>query len=157
MHAARERRVFSTRSAMTLVITMVVLVTSAVFTYFHIHYQIDSLIARADSRLLIAAELSRELVGPGYHDGIADESSVSADDFRAIVARNDDLCRRLDLQYLWSVLVLDGRIVFTTATHSDLNDPASPCASFFETHRDPASFAAALRQERGNGASRELR
>ncbi len=153
----RERRVFSTRTAMTFVITMVVVATSAVFTYFHIRYQIESLIARADSRLLIAAELSRELVGPNFHDGILDENSVPADLFRAIVARNDDLCRRLDLQYLWSVLVIDGGIVFTTATHSNLDDPTSACASFFETHRDPSSFAAALGQERGTGPGSNLR
>ncbi len=61
------------------------------------------------------------------------------------MARNDDLCRRLGLQYLWSVLVVDDdRLVFTSATHTNVNDPTSPRAAFFETHHDPAAFSPAL-------------
>ncbi|MBM4153104.1 MAG: PAS domain S-box protein, partial [Kiritimatiellaceae bacterium] len=89
----------------------------------------------------------REILGADYHDRIVDAESVSKEEFSRIVAKNDDLCRRLNLQYLWSVLLVNGRVVFTSATHSDLNNPDSSCASFFETHRDPEAFTPALQPE----------
>ncbi|HWR90241.1 MAG TPA: hypothetical protein VN260_08275, partial [Dissulfurispiraceae bacterium] len=127
------------------IISMVALTTSAIFTILLVHYRTNDLVSLEDSKLLTAAELSRELLGPDYHDRLVDETSVSEEQFRRIVARNDDLCRRLNLQYLWSVLLVDNRFVFTSATHADLRDPASPCAAFFETHRDPTAFAPAMR------------
>jgi PAS domain S-box-containing protein len=132
---------------MMVVLSLVVVSTSAIFTVLLVHFRTTDLIGRADASLLTAAELTRELVGPAYHDAIVDETSVSAAHFRSLVARNDALCRRLRLQYLWSVLRVGDRLVFTSATHSDLNDPKSPCAAFFEPHRNPQSFALALRPE----------
>jgi HAMP domain-containing protein len=129
------------------ILSIVVVATSLIFTVLLVEYRTSDLIEREDSRLLAAAELSREIIGPGYHDQIFDNSSVSKEQFQQIVARNDDLCRRLNLQYLWSVLLVEGRVVFTSATHSDVNDPHSPCASFFEIHRDPEAFSPALQSE----------
>jgi len=132
---------------MMLIISVVVVATSAIFTGLLVQYRTQDLIESADVRLLAAVELTREVLGPDYHDHINDETSVSKERFRQIVARNDDLCRRLNPQYLWSVLLVKDRLVFTSATHSDLNDPNSHCASFFETHRDPEAFAPAMQQE----------
>jgi signal transduction histidine kinase/HAMP domain-containing protein len=101
-------------------------------------------VAYADAKLLTAAEFMRQLLGPGYHDRITDGTSVPPEQFHTLVERNDDLCRSLGLQYLWSVLLVDGRLVFTSATHSDLTNPDSRCAAFFEEHRDPQAFAAAM-------------
>ena len=144
MNEGKERRVHSTLFVVMFIISAVVVITSGIFTVLLVQYRIKDLIECADSRLLIAAELTREMIGPGYHDQIDDETSVSKEQFHHIVARNDDLCRRLNLQYLWSVLLVEDRLVFTSATHSDLNVPNSPCASFFEIHRDPESFAPAM-------------
>ena len=129
------------------IITIVVLITSAIFTFLIVQYRTNDLIALADTKLFTAAELNREMIGPDYHDRIINKSSVSQDEFRRIIERNDSLCRRLDIQYLWSVLLIENRVVFTSATHSDLNNPESHCASFFETHHDPASFNTALNPE----------
>ena len=107
-------------------------------------YSRSMLLETTDARLYSAAEFLHELLGPGYHDRVAAAESVSGEEFRRILDRNDDLCRRLGLQYLWSVLVLDDRIVFTSATRSDVNDPASAHADFFQNHSDPGAFDAAL-------------
>ncbi len=141
MHEGRKSRKRSILLSVVLIISMVVLTTSSVFTFLLVEYRTTDLLKLVDSRLLTAAEMSRELLGTDYHDRIADERSVSQEQFHQIVQRNDALCRRLNLQYLWSVLLTGDRVVFTSATHSDLKDPNSPCAAFFETHRDPASFA----------------
>ncbi len=121
---------------------------TALFTGLMAYFRIQDAVRADDQRLLFAAEMSRELLGPTFHDRLEDADAITEAGFEALVARNDALCRRLDLQYLWSVLQLeDGRLVFTSATHSDLNDPESACARFFETHHDPEAFSAALAAE----------
>lgn len=102
-------------------------------------------LAKTDARLFSAAEFLHELLGPQYHDRILGRESISPEDFQALLDRNDELSRRLGLQYLWSVLVLEAdEIVFTSATRSDLQDPLSAHAAFFDRHGDPRAFDAAM-------------
>jgi PAS domain S-box-containing protein len=129
----------------TLVILLVAGATVSLFTGLLIYTRISDAMKADDARLLMAAEMAREILGADYHDHITDANSVSPEQFQKSVALNDDLCRRLDLQCLWSVLQReDRRLVFTSATRTDLDDPTSPCAAFFEEHLDPASFDVAL-------------
>ena len=140
-HTHKKRTVLF---SLMLIITMVVIVTSIIFTFFLVQYRITDLVKLVDSRLFTAAELAQEVLGPSFHDRIVDKSSVSTEEFAKIVAKNDDLCRRLKLQYLWSVLTVDGQLVFSSATHSNINDPNSHVASFFEIHDNPDAFNPAL-------------
>ena len=144
MTEINKRRNRSILLTMMIIISTIVIITSVIFTFVLIEYRIKDLIDKSDDTLLMAAELSREIVGSDYHDKIDNESSVTNEQFNKIVAKNDDLCRRLQLQYLWSVLVIGDRIVFTSATHSDLTKSHSPCATFFETHSDPDAFTAGI-------------
>jgi len=144
MTEINKRRNRSIVITMMIIISAIVAITSVIFTFVLIDYRIEDLIDKSDNTLLMAAELSREIVGSDYHDKIDNEFSVTNEQFNKIVAKNDDLCRRLQLQYLWSVLVIGDRIVFTSATHSDLTKPHSSCATFFETHSDPDAFTAAI-------------
>lgn len=146
MSEGGQKRKISFFVSLMIIITAIVLMATAIFTIILVRYRVNDLISLEDTKLLTAAELTREMLGTDFHDRIVDEKSISKEQFRQIVLRNDDLCRRLDLQYLWSVLIVENRIVFTFATHSNLNDSSSPCASFFETHRDPAAFASAIRR-----------
>ncbi|WP_052813074.1 sensor histidine kinase [Desulfonatronum thioautotrophicum] len=124
---------------------LLALLIAALFSTILVRSKTADMMAAADARLLMAVEMLREIVGPDFHDGLDGPESLSDREFAAIVERNNDLCRRLGLQYLWSVLELEeGTLVFTTATHSDIHDPTSPVAGFFEAHRDPASFNPAL-------------
>ncbi|UQB43151.1 response regulator [Thiomicrospira microaerophila] len=111
------------------------------------HFTKSMLIEKTDVRLYSAATFLQALLGEDYHDTILDENSVSAETFNHILDRNDALARQLDLQYLWSVLVIDEEIVFTSATRSDLTNPHSAHAHFFEIHSDPGAFSAALKAE----------
>jgi signal transduction histidine kinase len=124
---------------------LIAVLIAVVFTVILVRTKTTDRTAAADARLLMAVEMLREIVGPDFHDALDGPESLSDQEFTVIVERNNDLCRRLGLQYLWSNLELeDGRLVFTTATHSDIHDPDSPVAGFFEVHRDPASFDPAL-------------
>ena len=140
----KKRRKQSILFTMMIIISTIIVITSVIFTVVLIEYRTKDLIEKSDDTLFMAAELTREIIGSNYHDKIDNESSVTNEQFNKIVARNDDLCRRLNLQYLWSVLIIGDRIVFTSATHSDLTNPHSPCATFFETHSDPDAFSTAI-------------
>lgn len=142
-----KRQARSLRFYWILSILLVSIILAALFSVLLIQHRIADLTAASNAHLLTAAEMAREIAGPDFHDHIRGPDSVSREQFEKIVARNDDLCRRLGLQYLWSVLQVDGELVFTTATHSDVNDPASAAASFFEVHRDPDAFSAALGED----------
>jgi signal transduction histidine kinase len=76
----------------------------------------------------------------GYFERIADTHSVPPDEYLRIVDRNNRLCRRLGLQYLWSCMLLDGRIVFTTATSPSKDVANMDHAGFLEVHGDPGAF-----------------
>ncbi len=140
-------RPISTFMALMLIIITVVVISTATFTHLLVQNRKNHVIDREDTRLLIAARMLHEIMGADYHNNIMDASSVSEETYRDIVARNDDLCRSLDLQYLWSVLVLEDNIVFTSATRTDICDPTSNHAAFFEAHNDPHAFDPALGQE----------
>ncbi len=134
---------------MMLILSLAVIVSTVVFTQLLMRSERSGLIEKADARLLTAAEMKRELLGADYHDGIENAHSVSKEAFLQIVDRNDELCRRLDLQYLWSVLLLESDIVFTSATRTEVDDPESDHARFFEVHRDPDAFIPALNASPG--------
>jgi len=100
----------------------------------------DQLLSGIDARLYAAAHLAAHVPPEGYFDGIEDETSVSEDVYNRIVAENNALCLELDLQYLWSCMIVDGEIVFTTSTSPSKDVSQGDHAGFFEVHRDPSSF-----------------
>ncbi len=144
MTQRKTKRSYSTLFLLMLIVSAAVVLSTYIFTHLLIQNRRAQVIEKADARLLIAAEMLNKLLGSDYHDTITDGSSLSPEDFQFIVDRNDALCRRLDLQYLWSVLVMGDTIVFTSATRTDVFDPESAHASFFEVHRDPQAFDPAL-------------
>jgi PAS domain S-box-containing protein len=99
----------------------------------------------ADARLLAAAHELEHLQPLNYHDGLTGSNAVTAAQYAALVASNNQFCVKTGLQYVWSVLVLGPRqIVFTSATASDHQLTNQLYAKFFERHQDPDAFAPAL-------------
>ena len=127
---------------------LVTLIAATAYALVAMDARRAAVIREADGKLRVGAYAVRTGLGPGYHDRIVDSRSIPKADFDRIVFGHDELCRETGLQYLWSVMVLDGKVVFTSATHSVLTDPASDCARFLEEHTDPDVYAAALRTMR---------
>ncbi len=98
------------------------------------------LLSGLDARLYTAAHLAARVPPAGYFDGIDDATSISQEAYEALVARNNRLSLDLDLQYLWSCMLVDGTIVFTTSTSPSKEVTKGDHAGFFEVHRDPHSF-----------------
>lgn len=127
----------------------VVLAASVPYTVLLARQKRADLVAVADANLLAAAESAAEILGPDFHDRLFDHRSVTADDYVRVVDSYGRLCRRLGLQYIWSVLQIDDQIVFTSATRMDLDNRESKHATFFEPHNDPGAFRIALDEPHG--------
>ena len=96
--------------------SLLAIISSLVFTYVIYETQSKALLKGLDDELFAAAHFTRGLVGEDFHDTIADEGSVSKDDYLKIVDRYNKLCAKLELEYVWSLLLVDGKTVFTTGT-----------------------------------------
>lgn len=102
--------------------------------------QKEEYIAGVDARLTTAAQMLPKIIPDGYHDNIIDKNSVSEEDYLSIVETYNILSLQLDMQYLWSVIIIDDVIRFTTGTSTSKNVDNGDHASFFDVHTDPAAF-----------------
>jgi len=120
----------------------VVLLASIVFGSVNYERERAALLHGIDQELYAAAHLASLVPPAGYFDGLVDASSVSAGEYDELVARNNALCRQLDLQYLWSCMQVGDDIVFTTSTSPGHDVDAQDHAKFFDIHQDPHAFDA---------------
>jgi PAS domain S-box-containing protein len=119
-------------------VNMLVVVVASVVFYIE---QRRSLLREIDTQLLSVATLAREMFPADYHDRITGPDSVSDKAFQQSVERNNSLCQRLGLEYVWSLMLIDGRIVFTSSTSPDKVAEHRLHAKFFETHTNPEAYA----------------
>lgn len=135
---------FRMRTKIYAAISVLIVGVVSLVMYFQYAQQKADLLMGVDSRLLSASQLYRQVLGTDYHDSIRNKWSISKEKFEWIVAKNDSLCRELGYEYLWSLLEVDGQYYFTTATHKDKSNPASPVASFYQPHYKPDIFRKAF-------------
>ena len=119
---------------------LVMLVASSAFYV----KQKKALLSGIDTKLTAVATMARETLPADYHDRITGKESVSDAEYHKIVERNDRLCVDLGLEYIWSLMLVDGRIVFTTATSPDKVGMHHKYAEFFETHSNPELYTNAF-------------
>jgi len=135
---------------LVLVMGLVIVGTSALFSIVLYRTQRRALLKGIDANLLTAASFTEKTLPDGYHDRIVDKNSVSDEEYLRIVDRYNRICEERDLQYVWSVLVKKpDEIYFTsgTSTSHTLDVENQDWASFYDRHNDPGAFAEAL--ERG--------
>ena len=95
-----------------------------------------------DNQLYNAALFAKSTLPDDYHDLLVDGRSVSPADYDRIVSRYNRLCRDLGFQYLWSCMLVDGKVVFTSSTSPGKNLKKGDHAKLFEVHNDPRAFDA---------------
>lgn len=116
-------------------------ISSLVFTVISYKIQSRAMIEGLDDKLLTAVYFNKSLLGDDFHDNITDANSVSIEDYRKIVITNNDLCKKLNLEYIWSLLLTeDSKTVFTSATSTSKDYSVGDHASFFETHSAPELY-----------------
>lgn len=117
-----------------------IVILAVLFSTLFIIMQRNVLIEEIDKDLYNIVRTNKELYPDDFHDHILDENSVSKEDYNIIVDRNNQLCKELGLQYLWSVIQINGKVRFTTATSPDLEIKNKKHAGFFEVHSNPEAF-----------------
>ena len=118
----------------------VVITAAIVFAFLFYRTARKQLMQELDARLYAAAYMTRDALPHDFHDRLQDSGSLSRDAYNQIIDRHNGLCRELGLQYVWSCLLVDGNIVFTTATSPSHNLSKGDHARFFDLHRDPKAF-----------------
>lgn len=122
----------------------VLLLVTTGFTLFLYHTQREDSLAQIDRELRAFALMANTLLPPGYHDGIRGRDSVSQKEYHQIVDRFNRVCKAEELEYLWSLMVVDGRIVFTSATSPSKDVNKNDHAEFFEPHSNPEFYTNAF-------------
>jgi PAS domain S-box-containing protein len=106
--------------------------------------QENALLRGIDSKLEATARLAREILPVDYHDKISGTDSVSEAEYLRIVDRWNRLCGQMGLEYIWSLLLIDGKTVFTSGSSTSKDVRKGDHAKFFETHSNPELYAAAF-------------
>jgi PAS domain S-box-containing protein len=132
------------RQRLALAMALLMAASISVFLVFLYSFQHRAILDGVDARLETAARMAQALLPQNYHSRIAGRSSVSDQEYQAIVDRHNRLCRSLRLEYLWSVMFQDGKVVFTTATSPDKEPPNGKYAGFLEVHFHPELYTTAL-------------
>ena len=134
----------TTRTKLLVAIWSIVLFVSGAYSYILYDLQKTGYLAGIDGKLLTAAEMAQSTLPAGYHDRIVDGTSVSKEEFEGIVDTFNGLCLKLGLEYIWSLMEVDGTIVFTTATSPGKDVSKGDHASFFDVHTNPEAYAASF-------------
>ena len=124
---------------LALMFVLVVLV-SGIYVYHSYVKQRGLLLKGIDEKLYTAAMMARATLPKDYHDRLVDSASVSQEAFDDIVDRYNRLCRDVGLEYLWSLMIVNGEIVFTSSTSPDKNTANQKHAKFFEVHSNPELY-----------------
>ena len=133
------------RTRIAIVIGLTVVIATLLFAAIVFQTQKRALIAGIDSKLFASAHLARSILGTDYHDNILTSDSVSEDEYLQIVDRWNRLCQELGLEYIWSLLLVDGRIVFTSGSSTSKDVSKGDHALFFEEHTNPGAYEEVFR------------
>lgn len=85
-----------------------------------------------NEKLYTAAVMARAILPQDYHDHIFDSNSIPQNKFNEIAGRYGQLCRDLNLEYLWSLMQIDGKTVFTSGIFPKTMNNDSQLVNFFD-------------------------
>lgn len=128
------------RTILVLVMTFLVAVTATTFSFAVYERQKKTLLEGIDAKLLAVAESARNLLPADFHDRIDDKNSLSEPDYLQIVDKYNKLSERTGLQYIWSLIQIDGRTLFTTGTSTSKDVKNGDHALFFDVHTNPQAY-----------------
>ena len=136
------------RYRIMLVMVALIAAMSIAFTFIIIEIQKRTLLEGIDRKLLTAATMATEILPEHYHDDITDSTSVSREEYLKIADRYTSLCKRLDIQYIWSLMEFNGKVVFTSGSSTGKDISKNDFAPFFDIHTNPDAYEKAFRTMR---------
>jgi signal transduction histidine kinase len=117
-----------------------IIILLIVFSVYAYERERAVFLSGVDKKLYAATIMYREILGEHYHDEL-NANSFSAEDYdRIVVDRANKLCDQLGLQYIWSNMIVDGNIVFTSSVSPSHDVTKKDHAKFFDVHNDPHAF-----------------
>ncbi|MDD4870889.1 MAG: PAS domain S-box protein [Kiritimatiellae bacterium] len=128
------------KSQILLLMSFLIIITASTFSWIGYQSSKKALLEGIDNKLLTAACFAKTILSDNYHDTLIDKNSISPEEFDRMVDRNNKLCLSLDLQYIWSVMIVSNQIVFTSATSPEKDIKKGDHARFFDVHRNPSAF-----------------
>ncbi len=132
-------------------ISSMVLITTLACAFVIINNYIDQkdhfkiLNQEIEHRLTTSTYLAIEYLGRDYHDKIAGKNTLTANQYDKIVDHFNKLCVKLDLEYLWSLMLYEGKIVFTSSTSPSKDVSKQDHAKFFDVHTNPELYESAFK------------
>jgi signal transduction histidine kinase len=120
--------------------SLLAVLSSLIFTVIVYRTHSKALLDGLDQKLVTAAHYTKALLPEDFHDNIIDENSVLKDDYLKIVDSYNKLCSKLGMEYVWSLMLIDGKTVFTTGTSTSKDVTKGDHASFFEAHSNPELY-----------------
>lgn len=121
---------------------MVLIAVGSIF--FYVNIQKKLLEDAIDNELYSVAVMANSVLPPGYHDHITGFDSISDADYQAVVQKFNEICVKANLEYIWSLMVLDGKVVFTSATSPGKDAAKRDHAAFLELHSNPELYTTAF-------------
>jgi signal transduction histidine kinase len=123
-----------------ILMSLLTIISSLIFTFVIYDTNSKALLKGLDDKLVTASNFTRALAGEDFHDNIIDENSVSKEDYIKIVDTYNKLCAELGLEYVWSLLVIDDKTVFTSGTSTSKDITKGDYAPFFKQHDNPELY-----------------
>ena len=122
----------SIRLKFILVLWAIIALLSAVFALVVFDSHETEYLEGIDGKLLTAAVMAKQTLPDDYHDKISGQESVTMTDYLKIVDTYNRIARETGIQYIWSLMEFDGKIVFTTGTSPSKDVANGDHALFFD-------------------------
>lgn len=128
---------FSMRLKTILLLAVIVIngFASAIYTGYMYRTGERAVMENLDDRLSTVARGTEFLLGP-YTDKITGNRSVSDEDYRNILIALADFAKSTHVEYVYSVILHAGRIVFTSDAATQKEIDAGDYSRFFEEYAD---------------------
>ena len=91
-------------------------------------------------KLLTTTIMAREILGKNYHDKITNATSITQSEYEKIVSRFNNICQKLNIDNIWSLILTDNQIVFTSNSKKNQNNPKNSYKNFFELEIDQKTY-----------------
>lgn len=135
-----------TKCVILTVISVVVFSLAVFFSLFNYLMISRGLMRGIDGKLLTAANMARAVLPRDYHEKITNAVSVTSVEYKAITDEYNKLCKAVEIEYLWSLIMLDGKVMLTSAGSRNEAVKKAGGTGFFEEMPTSGLFIPAFKK-----------
>ena len=108
------------RSAHFMIVSLAVyLLVIAFYVYSQYQQSYQNKMAHIDQQLVHAARAVPHLLGENYHNQISGPQHISRADYLELAKKLSHYAKELQLKYVYSMILVDGKVHFTSSSYSD--------------------------------------